>query len=169
MISFNMQVPSIGKQAVRPLSGVKSPVAEKVECGPQDGVSLARANAPAVSLSTHPVHGKLGDTGFASALQALPSEGQAAKLLSSEPAPMTAQQRSACIADLETLNLAGQLQRLDPETFEVTRCEVSEALENMANGQPIFYRQGRFGQTDQIAGLDKLASAARQAQMGILG
>lgn len=172
MISFNMQIPSVGNQSTRPLAGIKSPVAEKGECGPQDGVSFTRSTAPVVGLSHEGVtgqHGKLGDTGFASALQALPTEGQAAKLLSSEPAPMTDQQRSACIADLETLNMAGQLQRLDPETFEVTQCEVADALDNMANGHPIFYSAGRLGQTEQIVGLEKLASAARLAQFGRVG
>jgi hypothetical protein len=172
MISFNTQFPAI-RGPMSPMPGRKA-----AEAGPssesvpqQDGVSLTRSqipgDAPSAVAAIPP--DKLGETGFATALQALPPGGHAAQMLTSEPAPMTQQQQSACIADLETLNLTGQLKRLDPETFEISKCNVAQALDSMANGQGIYYSQGKNGPMGEIADLEQLSAAARQAQLGIVG
>ena len=104
-------------------------------------------------------------------MQALPAESQVARLLDSKSAPMTDQQRSACIADLETLNLAGFIKMFDPTTMEYARCGVAEALDIMAQGGRVFYSDGgrQSSQLTQIADLEKLSATARQAALGIVG
>lgn len=131
---------------------------------PQDGVQVNfRPPAPAK------VHGKLGETGFSSALQSLPLEGKAAQLLNAKTPPMTREQRTACIADLEVLNLTGQLQSFDPMTGEHHNATVKEAMECMLRGESIFYGQGRQGRISEIPSLPTLSAAAQQAKLGIVG
>lgn len=81
---------------------------------------------------------------------------------------MTDEQRSACIADLEILNLTGQLKAYDPNTGEVSKCSVAQALQCMSRGDSIFYQRGR-NEASEIAGLANLSSAAQEAQLGIIG
>lgn len=140
---------------------------------PQDGASLSGVSSVG-ALPPDPPHEKvagLDQTGRETALQALPSEAKVARLLDAKPGPMTEQQRSACIADLETLNQAGFLKVFDPETMEYAKCGVAQALDSMSQGQPVFYSgSGREANTTtQIGDLEKLSAIARQAALGIVG
>ena len=174
MISFNMQLPAVSPQ-LRPPCGVKPVTVPDKEIGSQDGVVLSKQTAPNAEMPTLPTvgggnYGKLGDTGMASALQSLPPEGTAAKLLeTARRTPMTEAQRDACIADLETLNMAGYLKSMDPETLEYNSCSPTQALQCLANGDEVYYRGGKQGPLTTIGGLQTLAELAQQAQRGRVG
>jgi len=155
--------PAAGKQ-----SETRSPSAG-------DQVMLSGAPLPTTAhppeLSTQaPPPGCLKETVWSSAIQALPPEGKAARLLDSKPAPLTQQQRDGCIADLETLHLAGDLKFFDTDTGEYSKCGVAQALERMTEGEPVFYGGGgRQPQMTQIGSLEKLSALAQQAALGIVG
>ncbi|MBT9582316.1 hypothetical protein IV102_03135 [bacterium] len=172
MIPLNVQLPAVSPQ-LRVQFGVQPAAGPDKEIAPQDGVSFSQPSsvsgeAPTLPVGDHP--GNLGQTGLSTALQSLPPEGTAAKLLeSARRTPMTEAQRDACIADLETLNMAGYLKSMDPETLEYSSCSPTQALQCLANGDEVYYRGGKQGPLTSIAGLQTLADLARQAQMGRVG
>lgn len=174
MISFNQQLPAVSPQLRSP-SGVKPVTVPDKEVGSQDGVVLSKPTALSGEMPTLPTVGagnysKLGDTGMASALKSLPPEGTAAKLLeTARRTPMTEAQRDACIADLETLNMAGYLKSMDPETLEYNSCSPTQALQCLANGDKVYYRGGKQGPLTAIGGLQTLTELAQQAQRGRVG
>lgn len=172
MISFHLlsRVASSPERVKPPEGAGKKP--GPTSAGPQDGVSVNFSSPAAENVAAGPTsqpHGKLGATGLSSALQALPPEGKAAVLLNSPTMPMSEVQRDACIADLETLSLAGQLSALNPRTLEMNPCDVPLALENLSDGGRIYYRDGLQKSSVEIASLEKLAATARQAELGIIG
>lgn len=171
MISFSAITPSFLRHQSPSSSGVSRPsgCAEPVSL---DQVSLGPLEAikeEPISPKGGPPLAKLKESGVTTTLQALPREARSAQLLTQEGSPMNEQQRSACIADLETLNLSGQIRHHHPETFEVIPCGVAAALESVAKGHPIYYRQGREGPVEKLQGLEMLAATAHQAQMGRVG
>lgn len=173
MISLNRVTSALGISTPQRTSKVG--IAVEKSSGPplpQDAASLSgSAPPPPPPPPNTPTPGRMGDMGRESALQALPNEGRLARLLDSKAGPMTEQQRSACIADLETLHLAGQLKVLDLDTMEYSRCNVARALETMAEGGHLFY-SGSGRQAKQlipIQDLQKLAATAQEASLGIVG
>lgn len=140
--------------------------------GPASPTSpVSRAESEASSTDKPSGSAQLGRTNLEVAMHSLPPGGSSAHFLTSQPAPWTAAQRSACIADLETLNQAGELRSFNPLEMEYTRCSVAEALQTMSEHQPIFYQEGRTGKEppQKIAGLQSLAELARQAELGRIG
>lgn len=174
MINFNTVVPGVnqalhtggaGKPALRP----EKQAAETQHH--QDGVSLTGLNAPPENSTQPSIQrpAKLGETGLATALQSLPSEAQVARLLNSEPAPMSEAQRDACLGDLSVLDMAGHLKLVDPHTLKERKCSPEQGVECMASGVPIYYRAGRDGPFVEVSGLQSLSDLARQTLMGRVG
>lgn len=175
MISLNTVFSAPGPSSSRasgPPAGGKKPESQSTSVGDQvvlTGTPLATVPQPEVApQGSSP--GRLKETVWSSALQSLPPEGKAARLLDSKPAPLTQQQRDGCIADLETLHLAGDLKFFDTDSGEYSSCGVAQGLERMAQGEPLFYGGGgRQPQMTQIGSLEKLSALAQQAALGIVG
>lgn len=175
MFSLNTVTSALGLSRTLPPAKTAGAKVPSQDDGPQDAASLSGATALVASSTPTPSSvvvkpAKLVETGRESALGALPAEGQIARLLDSKPGAMTQQQRDGCIADLETLNLAGDLKFFDTSTGEYSTCGVAQALEIMGRGQPIFYSGGgRQSPMTPIGSLEKLSAAAQQASLGIVG
>jgi len=181
MISTNYQLGGLAHTRTGLPAGRPGPVPESspeytdgVQLGGGSGPDaspISRAESEASASGAQISSAQLGKTSLEVAMQSLPPGGSSARFLTSEPAPWTSAQRSACIADLETLNLAGELRSFNPLEMEYTRCSVAEALKSMSEHQPIFYQEGRTGKESpqKIAGLQSLAELARQAELGRIG
>lgn len=176
MISFNLSALGIGPQVgvhTQPAGhrALGESTQPQAPAAPQDGVSVkfpATVGDESVTSPRPPAYGRLQDTALQGALQSLPPEGKSAGLLNAKRGPMTNEQRSACIADLEILNLTGQLKAYDPSTGEISKCSVGQALACMGRGESIFYQRVRNDADSEIADLAKLSAAAQQAKLGIL-
>ena len=170
MISWNPGLSSPSISRALPMHGSRSstPAAAEAAVTVGDGLTLNASPGVAVESPQLPAYSSapLQQMGLNTALAALPAPGRIAEMLDSEPAPWTSQQRAHCIADLEILQLAGQLQSFNLEAGEVTRCNFPTALEALSEGQRIYYQADPQGPPTQIADLQSLSRLAREAEMG---
>lgn len=169
MISWNPGLSSSTLSRARVSQAFTPSVTPETAVAVSDGLTLSGCPSDSADESRRTstcAGAPLQQLGLNTAIAALPAPGRIAEMLHSEPAPWSPEQRDRCIADLEVLNLAGQLQSFNLDAGEFTRCNVRTALEALSEGQRIHYQAEPKGPPAQIADLQSLSRLAREAEMG---
>lgn len=95
-----------------------------------------------------------------------PPEGEAARQLGDQPPPMTPAQRGAWIENLETLNQAGFIQHFDPLLGDYNHCNVLQALDQISDGNRIFFQAQKDGPRIHLRDLPQARELVLQLDHG---